>query len=432
MKDFLKNVVISILTVEAKLVLWRFKPTIIAVTGSVGKTAAKDAIYSALVDSVHVRKNQKSYNSELGMPLTILGLDTGWNSMTAWAVNIIRGALVLFSKSYPDYLVLEAGVDRPGDMDMICDLITPTVAVFTSFGTTPVHVEYFEQLEDVWFEKMKLANGLADGGTIIYNQDDETVTSYCRELQHEKISFGSRDMSPDADVTFSDITYTCDGDMVRGQTAMIHSRDTQEQFSLDGAIGVTHMYPIVAAIAVSRALGIDRSLVWQSLRNHVPPRGRMNVLEGVRDTVLIDDTYNASPVAMMRAIDTLSAIPCAGRKVAVLGDMLELGSFSKDEHEKIGKYIAEKNVDVCITVGLRSKAILEQAEANGMTKTQLHSVMNATDVIPLLQTYLEPGDCILFKASQSIRLEKAVAAFLKNPQYASDLLVRQDVAWKDR
>jgi UDP-N-acetylmuramoyl-tripeptide--D-alanyl-D-alanine ligase len=145
MKDLFKKVIVTLLLAEAWLVLKTRKPKIITVVGSVGKTSTKDAIYSALKDSLHVRKNQKSMNSEFGVPLTILDLQTGWNNPLIWVSNVILGFLSIFSlKKYPKYLVLEVGTDRPGDMQKTASWLRPDIVVVTSLPEVPVHVEHFD------------------------------------------------------------------------------------------------------------------------------------------------------------------------------------------------------------------------------------------------------------------------------------------------
>ena len=143
MRSIFKSLIVNILTFEAKLLLRRAKPKIIAVTGNVGKTSTKDAIYEVLRNHVHARKSEKSFNSELGVPLSVLGLDNAWSNPLLWIKNLVDGLiLALFPANYPKFLVLEMGVDRPGDMKALTDWITPDVVVITRLPEVPVHVEY--------------------------------------------------------------------------------------------------------------------------------------------------------------------------------------------------------------------------------------------------------------------------------------------------
>ena len=165
MKNFLKRIIVAILTYEAQLLLLRTKPTIVAVTGNVGKTSVKDAIYEVLKGTIHTRKSEKSFNSEIGVPLSVLGLESGWNNPLLWLKNIIDGLLlVIHPGTYPKVLVLEMGVDRPGDMDALTTWIRPHVVVLTRLPDVPVHVEFFDSPEAVCKEKIKLVHALRQIG----------------------------------------------------------------------------------------------------------------------------------------------------------------------------------------------------------------------------------------------------------------------------
>ena len=178
MKSFFKSIVVSILTFEAHLLLRLAKPKIIAVTGSVGKTSTKDAVYHAIKNTTSARKSEKSYNSDIGVPLSILGLDNAWQNPILWIKNIGNGLLhALFPFHYPKVLVLEMGVDRPGDMKRLTSWIKPDIVVLTRLPDVPVHVEYFSSPEEVVAEKLILVDALATDGVLVYNNDDEKVLS---------------------------------------------------------------------------------------------------------------------------------------------------------------------------------------------------------------------------------------------------------------
>jgi UDP-N-acetylmuramoyl-tripeptide--D-alanyl-D-alanine ligase len=166
MKNFFKSVVVRGLTFEARCVLKKYHPRIIAVTGSVGKTSTKDAIFTAISGDVHARKSEKSFNSEIGVPLTILGLANAWSNPFLWFKNLLDGLLlIVFKQEYPEWLVLEVGADRPGDIESVAAWLKPDVAVFTRLPDVPVHVEFFSSPEEVIKEKKFLAYALKAGGT---------------------------------------------------------------------------------------------------------------------------------------------------------------------------------------------------------------------------------------------------------------------------
>ena len=191
MKQTFRKIVVKILTLEAKLLLRRKNPTIIAIAGSVGKTTTKDAIYAAIKDTVPARKSQKSFNSELGVPLTILGLPTGWDNPVLWFWNIIDGAFTaLFARNYPAVLVLETGVDTPGDMDALTTWLKPDVSVITRLPDVPVHVEYFTTPQAVIDEEMKLIHQTKSSGVVVFNNDDPIIQKELESVRQKTISYG--------------------------------------------------------------------------------------------------------------------------------------------------------------------------------------------------------------------------------------------------
>ncbi len=339
MKDFFKHIVISIITFEAKLLLLRTKPTIIAVTGSVGKTSVKDAIYEVLKGSVHTRKSEKSFNSEIGVPLSVLGLPSGWNNPFLWLKNIVDGLImVIHPGKYPKVLVLEMGVDRPGDMDLLTKWIRPHVVVLTRLPDVPVHVEFFGSPEAVCAEKIKLVHALRPEGTLVFNNDDEKVVEVAKGVLQQTVGYSR--YSPSSFTASKDETFYEDG-VPRGTTFTL-SHDTESvAFSVRGSLGVQHTYTYGAASAVASIFGISLSEVQEALLNYVPPPGRMRVLPGLKGTTIVDDTYNASPTAVERALQTMKELKGVKRKIAVLGDMMELGNFSITEHERLGKIVAD-------------------------------------------------------------------------------------------
>src|SRR3990167_534158 len=190
MHDFFKKIIIFILTWEARLVLARYRPEIIAVTGSVGKTTTKDAIYAVLSGSLYVRKSEKSFNSELGVPLAILGCENAWRSPVGWARNIFSGVGLLFGRDYPKWLVLEVGADRPGDIRRIARWLRPQIAVVTGVPEIPVHVEYFDSPEDLAREKRVLAEYIRPGGKLVLNGDDSRMVALCGGYRGMTVKYG--------------------------------------------------------------------------------------------------------------------------------------------------------------------------------------------------------------------------------------------------
>lgn len=429
MKTVLKNVVIAILAQEAKWLLARHKPTIIAITGSVGKTTTKDAIYAAIKNSVPARKSEKSFNSEIGVSLTVLGLSNGWNSGLFWLKNILDGLMIaLFSKEYPAVLVLETGIDRPGDMSRLTKWLKPDIVVLTRLPSVPVHVEYFPTPEAVADEKMKLVIALKPNGTLVYNNDDTIIQSRLQEVRQHTVGF-SRYLESDYTGSADRVVYA-DDVPIGLEFTLTHGQESV-QMKIDGTTGTQQVYAVAAAAAVASVLGVSLSDVASSMRELKTPGGRARLIPGIKATTILDDTYNSSPTATEQALQTLGELKYAKRKIAVLGDMMELGRFSSQEHERIG-HLVPKVADILLTVGVRSQKIAEGALENGMSEKNIFQYEDAESAGRELQNMLQPGDMVLVKGSQSIRAERIVEEIMAEPDRAPELLVRQEEEWKRR
>jgi UDP-N-acetylmuramoyl-tripeptide--D-alanyl-D-alanine ligase len=237
---------------------------------------------------------------------------------------------------------------------------------------------------------------------------------------------------------YSPSQYTAHGDQVRYDGAMptgvictVSHLDQSVAIHVEGSLGAQHAYTFAAALAVGNQLGVTLTEGAAALGTHTPPLGRMRVLRGIRGSVVIDDTYNSSPIASENAIMTLHELSTKGRKIAVLGDMLELGQFSVREHERIGEFLADK-VDVLYTLGVRAAKIADGAVGFGLSEKNIHSYDTTEALIDALRPTVAQNDIILVKASQSIRAEKVVAALMNNPEDAGKYLVRQDEVWSKK
>lgn len=429
MKSVLKHVIVSILTIEARILLGRTKPTIIAVTGNVGKTTTKDAIYAVLKDQKHCRKSEKSFNSELGVPLTILGLGNAWSDPLSWVKNIIDGFMIaMMPHGYPEVLVLEMGVDRPGDMKRFARWIKPDIVVLTRLPDVPVHVEYFETPEAVIAEKLELVKALKPDGVFVYNNDDEKIRGVAEHMSNETIGYG-RYAPTDFAATQDVIRY--EGGVPVGLSFTLTHGHEAVTVEIDGAVGVQHAYTAAAAAAVGSIFGVPLTHVVEAMKAYVPPPGRMRLIAGVHESIILDDTYNSSPIAVERALLTVKEVKGAKRRIAILGDMLELGRFSVDAHRTVGE-LAAKSTDMLVTVGVRARGIAERALESGMDANQVLSFDHADDAAEALRDRVATGDVILVKGSQGVRLERVVAKLMATPAAAPELLVRQSDTWKRR
>ena len=427
--NFFKQCVILIITWEARLALMRHKPRIIAVTGSVGKTTTKDAIFSALAGVEHVRKSAKSFNSEIGVPLTILGCDNGWNNPFKWLMNIATGVVVILKKDYPKWLVLEVGADRPGDIKRTAVWLRPDIAVITGVPEIPVHVEYFKSPEDVVREKRALAEHLKPGGKLILNGDDARMREIHGSFRGSAVTYGM-ESNNDFFASHEEICYQ-DGLPVGMQFRVDHA-GSSVPVSVFGALGRPRIYAALAAIAVADVVGIDTVTAAGALMSWDPPPGRVRIIPGMKGSILIDDTYNSSPSAALAALDTLKDVR-AGRRIAVMGDMLELGKYSRDAHRQVGERAAAC-ADILITIGFRARAMAEAALDAGLKEENIRQyekddTARATDE---LLADVREGDVILVIGSQGMRMERIVRALMNEPAQAADLLVRMDREWQTR
>lgn len=421
--------VASLLAWEARRVLKRFAPRVVAVTGSVGKTSTKDAIVAVLERSANVRGSDKSYNSEFGVPLTILGLPNAWGSPVGWARNLIRGFLIPYtSRGYPDWLVLEVGADKPGDIKTLTQWLHPDIAVVTRIGEVPVHVEHFGSPLHIVEEKAHLVKAVREGGAVVLNYDDEKVRNMKVPSGVQVRGYGFNEGASVRGVN-AHILYEKDRPM--GMTVKIETDGKSMPLRLKNAFGVHAVMPALAALSVIELLHVNILDAIKGLEWLLPAPGRLRLIEGVKDSLILDDTYNSSPVALHAALDTMQELQVKGRKIAVLGDMMELGVYSQEEHKKAGRHAAT----VCeklYLVGTRGIFTEEGARQGGMSADRIKRFDTAESAGIALEKEIGKGDLILVKGSQSVRMERVVEEIMQEPELASELLVRQDPEWQKR
>ena len=431
MKRIFKKIVIWILRKEAQVVLWRFQPIIIGVTGSVGKTSTKEAMRVILETKYRLQTSPKSYNSEIGLPLAILGQTTAWDDALGWLKVIGGGLKRMISRApYPERLLAEFGVDRPGDMDRALLLARPAIGVVTAIGEVPVHVEFFAGPKELAEEKEKLTRGLPADGHAILNFDDETVREMGDRVRHGRvITYG---FGEGAHMRASQeqllIRNEEDISVPEGTIFRLDYEGSSVPVRLLGAFGKPQIYAALAGAAVGIVSGMNLIEIAEALTRYTPPPGRMRLLEGIKRTFILDDSYNASPLAMHAAFDLLRDLP-GKRKIAVIGDMLEIGKYTPEAHRAIIRRFPDWG-NLLVTVGPRARFAAEEARERGMPVDRVWSFSKADEVEPTLQPFLEEGDLILIKGSQAMRLEKVVEAIMAHPERASELLCRQEKFWK--
>ncbi len=427
MKSFLKKIIVEILTWQSKRVLARYHPKIVAITGSVGKTSTKDAVYTVLSRFYSVRKSEKSFNSEIGLPLTILGCPNGWNNPLVWMENIVKGFfLIVFKRPYPNYLVLEIGAGKPGDIKSVAKWLAPDIVIITRLPDVPVHVEFFGSTEKVIEEKISLAYALKKDGLLIVNHDDKIVYNMHHKIKRRNVSYGFDENAVyKALYTQIDPVFE-DGHVTIGVHFKMHYNGNTFPVSMHNVIGKHHIYAGLAALAVAIESGCDILESIKAVASYKTPPGRLAQISGMNESIIIDDTYNSSPVAMDAALDVFEFIP-ARRYITVLGDMLELGKMT----EEVG-YRACKLSDIMVLVGPRAKFIADGALEKRFNKKNLYIFDSSITAGKFLAGIVEKGDLILIKGSQGVRMERAVKAIMANPEDAPKLLCRQEKEWEKR
>ncbi|MHB8710528.1 MAG: glutamate ligase domain-containing protein [Minisyncoccota bacterium] len=427
MKKILKSIVAFTLALLTRAVVRRYRPRIVMVSGSVGKTSTKDAVAAVLAARFFVRKSEKSFNSEFGVPFTILGVQNPWRNLFEW-FSVVKNALALLilPNHYPNMLVLEVGADKPGDLARILRIATPDAVVLTRLPDIPVHVEAYASPEAVREEEFSPAYALAAAAPLIVPADDPYAFDNALRTPARTISYG---VSDDAVVRINDISFYESEEKIEGMTAKVSVADESGILVVRGSVGRTQLLPAAAALAAALAFEIPLSEAMSALSNYEPPPGRGRLLQGKKGSIIIDDSYNASPAAVEAALATLKAFPRAKRRIAVLGDMLELGRYSVMEHGRIGT-LASESADVVVAVGVRARAFASVVEASGgQSKDKVLHFDNSWAAALALPDIVRAGDVVLVKGSQSIRTERIVEALLADP---SDVvrLVRQEREWK--
>lgn len=418
------------LAILARKKIAQFKPQIITVTGSVGKTSTREAIAAVLRERFQVRTPYKNYNNELGVPLAILGAQSPGRDVWGW--------LKLFKKARqdvtPQYLVLEYGADRPGDITYLKNIAWPNVAVITAIS--PVHVENYPSFEALVEEKASLGDGVK---TVILNVDDHLVALMRTRFPEARVvTFGYSDQ---ADIRVSDVWVEVkpDKSFEPGEefarlraTITLKSGETGELL-LRNCVANTQVHAALAGIAVGQVYGVNLQTALGGLAEQVQPvPGRLRPLAGIKGSLILDDTYNAAPASVAAGLRALRAFKPGerqDRRIAVLGDMAELGALTEGEHRAVGRLAAEE-ADVLVGVGSKMNFALEEARALGLGDGQLFWCADSEEAGRFMDRFIQAGDVVLVKGSQSMRMEKVVEAIMAEPQLAQELLVRQEEAWK--
>lgn len=346
-------------------------PFVVGITGSVGKTSTKEFIGALLDDAMPTLKNPRSYNSESTLPLVVLGL-----------TPTHRAA------------VFEMGMYYAGDIATLCAIAHPNIAVITAVG--PSHLERMGSIEAIAEAKAELVHAIPTTGVVILNADDPIVAGYATRTTARVLTYGT---AQHADVRAIEIEQRG----LAGTEFRLIAPGIDDRVHL-GAPGMHQVRNLLAAIAV----GLVAQVPWHTMRDtiaHRLPTVRFVVLDGIEDTQIIDDSYNAAPTSVRAALELLATVQ--RRRVAVLGDMRELGHIEVAAHREVGT-LAAQCVDVLVTVGERGRFIAAGAREAGFAA--VYEVQGTEAAVPVVRSVIAPGDCVLVKGSRAMAMEAIVSA----------------------
>jgi UDP-N-acetylmuramoyl-tripeptide--D-alanyl-D-alanine ligase len=356
---------------------WRRKQGIplVALTGSNGKTTTKEMIAACLETTFPVLKTKGNLNNLIGVPLTLLTLT-----------------------ERERVAVLEMGMNAPGEIRRLTEIAEPDVGLITNIQM--VHLEGLGNLERLKEEKGELFRRMRRDGTILVNQDDPRVMDLASHYPGQKITFGTEHA---ADVMAKEIRLR--GARGTSFTLLLEGEAMEVRLPLLGK----HFVPnALSAVAIACLFGVEVRQIKEALEKFQPFPMRMEVVPLKGGTTLINDAYNANPYSTELALETLAEAKGKGRAIAVLGDMLELGSFTQEAHEQVGKKVSELSIDFLLALGEEASTVVQSAIRHGFPMKRVRVVENHSEAISLLREMIQDGDWILIKGSRRMAMEKIV------------------------
>lgn len=340
---------------------------VVAITGSVGKTSTKDIIANVVNQKYKVLKTEGNFNNHIGLPLTILKL----KDHTA--------------------LVVEMGMNHFGEIETLTKIAQPTIAVITNIGTS--HIGILGSRENILKAKLEIVKGLKENGILIINNDNDLLQKWYKENNLKNtLTYGIE----------NDSNYQAYNQIIQENNSEFKIKLKNKEYLVKVPISGTHfIYNSLAAISVGMALNIEPEEIINGIKTFELSKKRMELVK-IDDITVINDAYNASYESMKYAIEYLKNIE-GNRKIAVLGDMLELGDFAKELHEKVGEEVAKNNIDILVTVGENAKNIATKAIELNMQKNNIYQFNTNAEAIKCLKTILKPLDALLLKASNGMK-----------------------------
>ncbi|MEN9354933.1 MAG: hypothetical protein RL318_2258 [Fibrobacterota bacterium] len=355
----------------------RFRIPRVAVAGANGKTTTKEMIAAVLSRRGRVVATQANHNNHVGVPMTLFRIN-----------------------SVHDYAVIEAGTSNPGEIAPLSRAIAPSCAVLTNIG--PEHLERFGDLAGVRKEELQITAGMEAGSTLFVNADDPNLTNVRTTRRYRVLGYGIRRGA----VRPSELAFDENG--------CATFKIGRTRFRL-GVPGVHNVYNALAAISVGMLHRVPKGEISRALSEFQAVPGRMNVIE-TSGLKVLDDCYNANPASLRAALEILAQMRCDGHRIAVLGDMLELGDSAVDLHRACGAFLAEMDLDQLLCVGPLGSEFAAGALKAGMSSARIRHFDSLAGLVPALLETVEDKDCVLVKGSHGMKLEKVVKALQNRVQ----------------
>ncbi|MCD8142973.1 MAG: UDP-N-acetylmuramoyl-tripeptide--D-alanyl-D-alanine ligase [Clostridiales bacterium] len=350
----------------------KFQIKVVGITGSVGKTTCKDMVASVLSARFRVLKTDGNFNNNIGVPKTLFRLD-----------------------SSHEIAVIEMGMNHPGEIDYLTNIVNPDVAVITNIGDA--HIENLGSRENTLKAKSEIFNGMKGKGVAVLNGDDPLLSTLSGKLEQQILWYG---WDSRCDFGCADLDEGFDNHVVMD----VRSPQGQWRQAIPG-LGSHMIYPALAAVAVGSWFGMTTEEIHRGILNFVPTKMRMDRVSLPGGVTVLNDTYNANPQSMRSAVEVLSKTS-GSYKVAVLGDMLELGELGPALHESVGRFVGQCGIDCLLAVGDLAEYIYNGAMAAGIA--ECYTRPNKEEAKVVLEHILRPGCTILCKASRGMRLEELV------------------------
>ena len=365
-KDALKNI--------ASYIRNNSNALFIGVTGSVGKTSTRDMIYSVVATQYSSIKTEGNYNNNIGLPLTIMRLKD------------------------EKCAVIEMGMNNLGEIEYLSNITRPNISVITNVGTA--HIGNLGSRENILKAKLEITTGMDENGILIINNDNDLLHEYYLDNKNNIFTIG---IDNESDIMATNIK-------IESSYSNFDIVYKNEKYNVTCPVaGTAFIYNSLVAFAVGILAKIEVNKIIEGISNFELTKNRLEIIKNKREVNIINDCYNASLDSMKSSIQILKNSE-GNRKVAVLGSMLELGNYSKKLHEEVGKFVANNNIDILVTVGDDAKYIGSSAIDNGMNKENIHICNTNIEAIEVLDNILQRNDTVLIKASHSLKFIEIVNA----------------------